>query len=175
MADTYSFDQLRVLHALGNGRPQTVPVLMRASGIGKSASVKHTLRWLLRHGYVNGDSTWTRLDGTREQLWKLTAAGRKAVGNHPDRYPRKLFSRNQRRILEALSDGRPRTAEILTSELRLPRRASAMHAIYWFARYGYVKSQAPDGVDPDVSPWALTEKGKAVAANLDYGYDIFNP
>ncbi|WP_280387683.1 MarR family winged helix-turn-helix transcriptional regulator [Nocardia wallacei] len=175
MAETYSFGQLRVLHALGNGRPQTVPGLVKTSGIGQSGPVKHTLRWLRERGFVTGDEWWTRPDGTREQLWKLTDAGCKAVASHPDRNPRELFTRNKRRILEALSDGRPRNAETLTTELRLPRRASTMHAIYWFLRHGYVRTQAPDGVDPDGYPWVLTEKGRAAAANLDYGYDLLNP
>ncbi|WP_157777723.1 hypothetical protein [Nocardia terpenica] len=75
-------------------------------------------------------------------------------------------------------------AEELHARVGTPRRHSVMAALNWFARHDYVKvKRAPDdscefvvvGEDRTDHIYVLTDKGRAAAANLDAGYDGYEP
>ncbi|MEV3961553.1 helix-turn-helix domain-containing protein [Nocardia sp. NPDC050193] len=82
---------------------------------------------------------------------------------------RKPFSANQRRILEAMSDGGHHRTQELYERLGLPRLSSAARTVNWFARHGYI--QRADN-DDDAVAWLLTAKGSEAAASLDHGYEL---
>jgi len=93
-------------------------------------------------------------------------------------HPRKPFSPNQRKILDAMTDGEPHWAEQLYQQLSMPRRNSATAVLYWLCKYGYLR-QKPTAVviGPDRTDevYVITGKGRTAAANLDYGYDMLDP